>query len=179
MLQFVSLQIMNLSPSKELVKNLDRTFPGHGCMISLIHKRHLQTMNSMMAKKSRLFTKQVYVIDIVQGPQGCQKVHKNMLQITLLSSCANIAPKRHKLWKIVKIEKKCQKKPVFLEYFQIFFNLGAIFAHQTSNGMFSGPRRIFWHPWDPWGRIHIEEIKVLVFVFKFFWVVAPPITFFK
>ena len=35
------------------------------------------------------------------------------LQITLLSSWANIAPKRHKLRKIVKIEKICKKKPLF------------------------------------------------------------------
>ena len=50
---------------------------------------------------------------------------------------------------------------------------------QTSNSVFSGSWGIFWHPWGPWGRIHIEDIKVLVFVFKFFWVVVPPITFFK
>ena len=31
----------------------------------------------------------------------------------------------------------------------------------------SGSWRIFWHPWGPWGRIHLENFKVLVFVFKF------------
>ena len=36
---------------------------------------------------------------------------------------------------------------------------GAILAHQTSNGMFSRSWRIFWHPWDPWGRIHIDLNK--------------------
>ena len=99
-----------------------------------------------------------------QGSQGCQKI-RFFLQIKLLSFCARIAPKRHKLQKIVKIEKNV-KKPCFLRVFQIFFNLGAILAHQTSNGMFSGPWRIFRHPRDPWGRIHIEYIKVLVFVFN-------------
>ena len=53
-----------------------------------------------------------------QGSQGCQKIHKNMLQIKVLSFCARNTPKRHKLRKIVKIEKKCQKNLVFLEYFE-------------------------------------------------------------
>ena len=53
-----------------------------------------------------------------QGSQGCQKIHRNMLQIKVLNFCARIAPKRHKLRKIIKIEKKCQKKNVFLEYFE-------------------------------------------------------------
>ena len=35
----------------------------------------------------------------------------------------------------------------------------AILAHQTSNGMFSGSRRIFWCPWGPWGQIHIDLNK--------------------
>ena len=49
---------------------------------------------------------------------GVSGVSKNMLQIKLLSSCAKIAPKRRKLRKIVKIEKICQKKLGFLEYFK-------------------------------------------------------------
>ena len=53
-----------------------------------------------------------------QGSQGCQKIHKNMLQIKLLSSCAKIAPKRHKLRKLSKLIKKCQKNPVFLDFFE-------------------------------------------------------------
>ena len=76
-------------------------------------------------------------------------------------------------WKSVKIE----KKNFFLIPFQIFCNLGSILAHQTSNGVYSGCRRIFWHHWVPWGRIHKQDIKVLVFVFQFFWLVAPPTTF--
>ena len=49
------------------------------------------------------------------------------------------------------------KKPCFLRHFQIFFNLGAILAHQTSTGMFSGSWRIFWHPWEPWVRVNSEK----------------------
>ena len=58
-----------------------------------------------------------------------------------------------------------KKTAVFWHFFPIltvFRSLclsGAILAHQTSNGMFSGSWRIFWHPWDPWGRIHIDLNK--------------------
>ena len=96
-----------------------------------------------------------------RGPRSVKK-SEFFLQIKPLSFWAKIAPKRHKLWKIIKIE----KKNCFLRVFQIFFNLGALLVHQTSNGMFSGPWRIFWHPRDPWGRIHIDCIKVLVIVFN-------------
>ena len=44
-----------------------------------------------------------------RGPRGVKK-SDFFLQIKLLSSCVKIAPKSHKLQKIVKIEKKkCQK----------------------------------------------------------------------
>ena len=61
-----------------------------------------------------------------QGSKGCKK-SEFFLQIKLLSFCAKIAPKRYKLRKIIKIERKCQKT-CFLRVFQIFFNLGAILA---------------------------------------------------
>ena len=57
------------------------------------------------------------------------------------------------------------KTGVFWHFFPIltvFRSLclsGAILAHQTSNGMFSGSWRIFWHPWDLWGQIHIDLNK--------------------
>ena len=52
-----------------------------------------------------------------QGSLGCQKIRIFFQQIKLLSFCANIAFKRHKLRKIVKIE-KMSKTLVFLEYFE-------------------------------------------------------------
>jgi hypothetical protein len=52
-----------------------------------------------------------------RGPRGVKK-SEFFLQIKLLSFCARIAPKRHKLQKIVKIEQKCLKNLVFLEYFK-------------------------------------------------------------
>ena len=50
----------------------------------------------------------------------------------------------------------------FLPILTIFRSLclsGSILSHQTSNGMFSGSWRIFWHPWDLWGQIHIDLNK--------------------
>ena len=113
-----------------------------------------------------------------QGSQGCQKIRFYFLQVKMLSFCAKIALERHKLRKIIKW-KKMSKNTCFPRLFQIYFNLGAILAHQTSNGMFSGSWSIFWHLWDPWRRIHIGDIKVLEFVFWYFCMVAPPTTFFK
>ena len=104
-----------------------------------------------------------------QGSQGCQKISFYFLQMKLFFFCAKIAPKRHKIQKPSKLKKKCQKKPCFLRLFQIFFNLGAILALQTSTGMFSGSWRIFWHPWDPWGRVNSGDTRVLRFVLIILW----------
>ena len=54
--------------------------------------------------------------------------------------------------------------------FEVFWSLcffGAILAHQTSDFMFSKSWGIFWHPWDPWGRVNSGDISFLVFVFDF------------
>ena len=84
--------------------------------------------------------------------QGCQKTRFSFSQIKQLSFCANIAPKRHKLQKNIKIEKKCKKNPCFLRVFQIFFILGPILAHQTSNTVFSEPWTTSRHTRDPGAR---------------------------
>ena len=73
-----------------------------------------------------------------QGSQGCQKFTFFYLQMKVFSFCSKIAPKRHKLEKKHQNWRKNVKKPCFLRCFQIFFNFGAILAHQTSYGMFSG-----------------------------------------
>ena len=57
-------------------------------------------------------------IDAPLGVPGVSNNQNFFLQIKLLSFCAKIAPKRHKLQKIIKIEKKYQKNLVFLEYFE-------------------------------------------------------------
>ena len=53
-----------------------------------------------------------------QGSQGCQKMRQDLLNMPFEVWCANIAPERHKLRKIVKIGKKCQKTPVFIDFFK-------------------------------------------------------------
>ena len=59
---------------------------------------------------------QIYM-DAPPGVPGVSK-NQNFLQIKLLSSCAKIAAKRHKLQKSSKLKKKCQKNPVFLDIFK-------------------------------------------------------------
>ena len=56
----------------------------------------------------------------IDAPPGVPGVSKNQifLQIKLLSFCTRIAPKRHKLQKIIKIGEKFQKTPVFLDLFE-------------------------------------------------------------
>ena len=49
------------------------------------------------------------------------------------------------------------KNTCFHRLFQIFFNLGAILAHQTSNGMFSEWWHFVWHPWGPWMRVNSRK----------------------
>ena len=94
-----------------------------------------------------------------QGSRGYQKMRQDPLNMLFEVWCANIAPKLKNIW-------KCLRKQVFFDIFfpilTVFRSLclsGAILAHQTSNGMFSGSWRIFWHPWDLWGRIHIDLNK--------------------
>ena len=53
-----------------------------------------------------------------QRSQGCQKMCQDPLNMPFEVWCANIAPERHKLWKTVKIGKKCQKTPVFIDFFK-------------------------------------------------------------
>ena len=59
---------------------------------------------------------QIYMDALPVVPVVSKNQNFFFLQIKLLSFCARFAPKTHKLRKIVKIEKKCQKNLVFLEY---------------------------------------------------------------
>ena len=54
----------------------------------------------------------IFVQIYMDALPGVSKIRFFFLQIKLLSFCARIAPKRHKLQKIVKIEKNV-KKPLF------------------------------------------------------------------
>ena len=53
-----------------------------------------------------------------QGSQGCHNIRFYFSKMKVLSFCAKIAPERHKLWKTIKIGKKCQKTPVFINFFE-------------------------------------------------------------
>ena len=112
------------------------------------------------------------ILSTIDPPPGVPGVSKNHIffpQMKVFSFCAKIAPKRHKLKKPIKIEEKMSKKPCFLGLFQIFFNLGAILAHQTSTGTFSGSWPIFWHPWDPWSCVNSGDARVLRFDLIILW----------
>ena len=97
----------------------------------------------------------------------CPRVSKNQLflQIKLFSSCAKIDQKMDNFLKNRQNWKKIIKKRCFLKVFRRFFNFGSILVHQTSNGVFSGCWRIFWHPLDTWGRINSGDTVVSRFVF--------------
>ena len=66
---------------------------------------------------------QIYM-DPAWEVQGVSKNQNFFLQIKMLSFCANIALKRHKLQKIIEIENKCQKNLAFSEYFKYSSFLG-------------------------------------------------------
>ena len=112
-----------------------------------------------------------------RGPRGVKKSHFffykwNCCPFALRLPLKDTNFKNHQNWR------KNVKKTCFLRLFWIFFKLGAILAHQTSCCMFSGSWRIFWHPWDPWGRINSGDTRVLRFVFDFFACQCPLADFF-
>ena len=63
----------------------------------------------MLAQKHTAGSDTIFVQIYMDPPPGVPGVSKNQnffSQIKLLSFCANIAPKKHKLQKTIKIEKK-------------------------------------------------------------------------
>ena len=79
-------------------------FPSNSFDYFLLHTR---------AGSNTIFV-QIY-IDALPGVPGVSKKPDSFLQIKLSSLCANIAQKKQKVQKIIKIEKKGQKNPVFLD----------------------------------------------------------------
>ena len=88
------------------------------------------------------------------GSQGCQKMRQDPLNANLEIWCANMEPKLHNLWKTVRKRGFLTLVFAILTVFQRLRNLSSILAHQTSKFKFSGSCCIFWHPWDPWGRVN-------------------------
>ena len=113
-----------------------------------------------------------------QGSQGCQKIRFFFLQIKLLSFCARIAPKTHKLRKIVKIEKKCQKNLVFLEYFEYSSIWGQYQRAKPQMACLVDPGASFDNPGTPGGG-SIQNISRFQYLFLIFLSGGAPYNFFQ
>ena len=88
------------------------------------------------------------------GSQGCQKMRQDPLNMPGKVWCAKIAPKLNNIW-------KSPRKHVFFWHF--FFNFDGFFEFVSFVGNLSAKGKhfhlwkkngIFWHPWQPWGRIN-------------------------
>ena len=94
-----------------------------------------------------------------QGSLGCLEVVQGSLNMLFEVWCANIAPK------MKKIQNNLRKQGFFLHFIPIlmvFWSLcflGAILAQKLNSFICEKKILIFWHPWDPWGRIHIDLNK--------------------
>ena len=92
--------------------------------------------------------------------------------------CANIAPK------LKNIQNSARKLCFFWHFFFNFDDfwslclLGAILAQRENSFICEKKNVIFWHPWDPWGRINSGDTRVLRFVFDFFACQCPLADFF-
>ena len=71
-------------------------------------------------EKSKTNTKKLIspLLTRSQGCQGCLKMPQDLLNMPYEVWCAKIPPKRHKLQKSSKLNKNCQKTPVFLDIFE-------------------------------------------------------------
>ena len=120
---------------------------------------------------------QIYM-DALPGVPGVSKNQIFFLQIKLLSFCARIAPKRHKLRKIVKIEKKCQKNLVFLEYFKYSSIWGQYQRTKPQMACLVDPGASFDTPGTPGGG-SIQNISRFQYLFLIFLSGGAPYNFFQ
>jgi hypothetical protein len=95
---------------------------------STMYGRYKKSKNSMHLKSSMrskctvaVWTEKTFIplLTHPQGSQGCQNIRIVFLQLKLSSSCTKIDPKRQKLRKSVKIEKKLSKNLVFYTFSNI------------------------------------------------------------
>ena len=94
-----------------------------------------------------------------QGSLGCQKMRQDPLNTPFEVWSANIAPK---LKNIRNTLRKQGFFDIFFSIFMIFQSLclfGAILAQKLNSFICRKKNLIFWHPWDPWERVHIDLNK--------------------
>ena len=74
----------------------------------------------------------------------------------------SVEPRLNELQKTVRIERQCEK---------FMFSYGLLnpfqLAHQTIKVLSREFDWMFWHPIDPWGRVHSENIMVFVHMYLF------------
>ena len=94
-----------------------------------------------------------------QGSQGCQKMGQDPLNMPVEVWCAKIASKLKNIW-------KSPRKQGFFDIFFVNFEgfstlclFEAILAQKENSFICKKINVIFWHPWDPWGRVHIDLNK--------------------
>ena len=94
-----------------------------------------------------------------QGSLGCQNVRQGPLNTPFEAWCANIAPK------LKNIQNTLRKQVFFWHFFSIlmifrsFSLFRAILAQKLNSFICEKKILIFWHPWDPWERVHIDLNK--------------------
>ena len=89
-----------------------------------------------------------------QGSQGCQKIRQDPLKMPVEVWCAKIAPKLKNIWKYLR---KQGFFDIFSSILMVFLSLcllEAILAQKELTFICEKKNGIFWHPWDPWGRIN-------------------------
>ena len=94
-----------------------------------------------------------------QGSLGCQKMRQGPLNTPFEVWCANIPPK------LKNIQNTLRKQGFFWHFFSILMIfrslclLGAILMQKLNSLICKKKNLIFWHPWDPWERVHIDLNK--------------------
>ena len=105
-----------------------------------------------------------------QRSQGYQKMRQDPLNMPVEVCCAKIAPK---LRNIQKSPRKQGLIDIFSSILMVFWSLcplGAILAQKENIFICRKKNLIFWHPWDPWGRVNsgknffgVQTATVLMF----------------
>ena len=104
-----------------------------------------------------------------QGFQGCQKMGQDPLNMPHEVWCANIAPKLKNIQKCLWKQGFFDDFSSILTVFCSLYNLRAILAQKENTFICRKKNVIFWHPWDPWGRINSGKNVFWVQTATVFW----------